>query len=109
MVEPFGIVAGAVGVAAVFNTCLDCFEYIPLGRHFGRVFQTNLLTLNCARLRLTHWRQPVDTTPTLNSARQMQPQLEIQTVKDALLQILTLFANTEKLSKKDRLSAQGRR
>ena len=28
MVEPFGIVAGAVGIAAAFTVCVDCFEYI---------------------------------------------------------------------------------
>jgi hypothetical protein len=53
MAEPFGIVAGAVGIAAAFTACVDCFDYIQLGRHFRRDYQTDLLSLNCARLRLT--------------------------------------------------------
>jgi hypothetical protein len=60
MAEPFGIVAGAVGIAATFKACVDCFEYIQLGRHFGRDYQTDLLSLNCARLRLTRWGQAVN-------------------------------------------------
>ena len=60
MAEPFGIVAGAVGIAAAFTACVDCFEYIQLGRHFGRDYQTDLLSLNCARLRLTRWGQAVN-------------------------------------------------
>jgi len=26
MAEPFGIAAGAVGIAAAFTACVDCFE-----------------------------------------------------------------------------------
>ena len=60
MVEAFGIVTGAVGIAATFTACVDCFEYVQLGRYFGRDYQTNLLTLNCTRIRLTRWGQAVD-------------------------------------------------
>ena len=35
MAEPFGIVAGALGVAGLFNNCVECFEYIQLSRHSG--------------------------------------------------------------------------
>lgn len=55
MAEPFGIVAGAIGIASAFTACVDCFEYVQFGRHFGRDFQTNQLALDCARLRLTWW------------------------------------------------------
>ena len=106
MAEPFGIVAGAVGIAAAFSTCVDCFEYIQLGRHFGRDFQTNLLTLNFARLRLTRWGQAVNiyVDPTLGRP-DATPQ-EIQNAKDTLLQILVLFDNTEKISKNYKLNAK---
>jgi hypothetical protein len=45
MAEPFGIAAGAVGIAAAFTACVDCFGYVQLGRHFGRDFQTDVLAL----------------------------------------------------------------
>jgi Prion-inhibition and propagation len=37
MVEPFGITAGAIGIATAFTACINCFEYIQFGGHFGRV------------------------------------------------------------------------
>jgi hypothetical protein len=55
MAEPFGTAAGAVGIAAVFTACVDCFGYVQFRRHFKRDFQTDLLILNYARLRLTRW------------------------------------------------------
>src|SRR5438552_4123218 len=60
MAEPFGIVAGAIGISSAFTASVDCFEYIQLGCHLGRDFQTDLLAISCARLRLTHWGESVN-------------------------------------------------
>jgi hypothetical protein len=106
MAEPFGIAAGAVGIAAAFTACVDCFGYVQLGRHFGRDFQTDLLTLNCARLRLTRWGQAVNIYEDPKLGNPDATSAELQTAKDALRQILVLFANTEKISKKYRLNAK---
>jgi hypothetical protein len=43
MAEPFGTVAGAIGIASSFTACVDCFEYVQFGRYFGRDFQTGKL------------------------------------------------------------------
>ena len=91
MAEAFGIVAGGVGVAAAFTACVDCFEYIQFGRHFGRDYQTNLLSLDFARLRLTRWGQAVNIFEDPNLGRPDATSDEIQTVKQSLLQILALF------------------
>jgi Prion-inhibition and propagation len=106
MAEPFGIAGGAIGIAAAFAACVDCFGYVQLGRHFGRDFQTDLLTLNCARLRLTRWGQAVNIYKDPNLGRPDAKPAEIQAAKDTLLQILVLFANTEKISKKYKLNAK---
>jgi hypothetical protein len=106
MTEPFGIVAGAVGIAAAFTACVDCFEYIQLGRRFGRDYQTDLLSLNCIRLRLTRWGQAVNIIEDPKLGRPDATSNEIQTVKDSLLQILVLFADAEKISKKYRLNSK---
>lgn len=106
MAEPFGIAAGAIGIATAFTTCIDCFEYIQFGRHFGRDFQTDQLALSCARLRLTRWGESVDI---YNDPRLGKPDAtatEIQVAKDTLLQILVLFADTEGISKKYKMAAK---
>ena len=104
MAEAFGIVAGAVGIAAAFTACVDCFEYVQFGRHFGRDYQTNLLALNCSRIRLTRWGQAVDI---LNDPKMGRPDAtpeQIQTVKDTLYQILMLFDDSAKISQQYKLS-----
>lgn len=106
MAEPFGIIAGAVGIAAAFTACIDCFEYIQFGRHYGRDFQTDLLTLNCARLRLSRWGQSVHVLNDPHLGRPDATAEEIQTVKDSLYQILVLFAGSEEISHKYRRDAK---
>jgi hypothetical protein len=106
MAEPFGIVAGAIGIASAFTACIDCFEYVQLGRHFGRDFQTSQLTLNCARLRLTRWGESVNIYDDPKLGRPNATAAEIQLAKDALLQILVLFADTESISKRYKLAAK---
>ncbi|KAI9765711.1 MAG: hypothetical protein M1840_007144 [Geoglossum simile] len=91
--------AGTISITAAFTACVDCFGYVQLGRHFGRDFQTDLLALNCARLRLTRWGQAVNIYEDPYLGRLDAKPAEIQTAKDTLLQILVLFANTENISK----------
>jgi len=58
--EPAGLTAGILGLAGLFNNAVDCFEYVQLGREFGRDYQTNLLKLDDARLRLSRWGQSME-------------------------------------------------
>jgi hypothetical protein len=100
MAEPFGIVAGAVGIAAAFTACIDCFECIQLSRHFGRDFQTDRLALNCAMLRLSRWGQSVHILDDPHLGRLDATAEELQTVKDSLYHILALFRDSESISRK---------
>jgi hypothetical protein len=106
MAEPFGIAAGAVGIVTAFTACIDCFEYIQFGRHFGRDFQTDQLALSCARLRLTRWGESVDIYNDPRLGKPNATTTEIQVAKDTLLQILVLFADTEGISKKYKIAAK---
>jgi hypothetical protein len=105
MAEPFSIVAGDVGIAAAFTACVDCFNYVQLGRRFGRDYQTDILSLNCARLRLTRWGQAVNIYRDPRLGRADATAAEVQTAKDTLFQILVLFADTESISKNYKLKA----
>ncbi|EHK23053.1 uncharacterized protein TRIVIDRAFT_28501 [Trichoderma virens Gv29-8] len=59
MAEIFGIATGALSVAALFNNCVDTFEYIQLGRHFGEDYQRCQLKLDIAETRLGRWGEAV--------------------------------------------------
>ena len=108
MAEPFGIISGAIGIASAFTACVDCFEYVQFGRHFCRDFQTNKLALNYARLRLTRWGESIQIDDDPKLGRQDATMTETQLAKDAMLQILVLFADTESISKKYILNTKAR-
>jgi hypothetical protein len=85
---------------------VDCFGYIQLGRHFGKDYQTNLLILSMVRLRLSRWGEAVNIhgDPQLGNPKATRE--DVQLAKNTLLQILVLFADTEKVSKKFKLTAK---
>ncbi|KAI1161369.1 small s protein [Nemania serpens] len=106
MSDPFSIAAGAISIATAFTACIDCFNYIQLGRHFGRDYQTCVLLLGCEKMRLARWGEAVhvDKDPMLGKPDAILE--ETQMAKRTLLQILILFADTEKISKTHKLSAK---
>jgi hypothetical protein len=106
MAEAFGIVAGALSIAGLFKTCVDCFEYVHIGRNFGRDYQTSQIKLDIANVRLTRWGKAVNIyeDPKLGDPNASDD--HIQATKHTLAQILTLFAATEKMSKGFKLGAK---
>ncbi|KAG5659178.1 hypothetical protein KAF25_000380 [Fusarium avenaceum] len=60
MTEVFGAVAGAISIAALFNNCIDCFDYIQLAKSFGEDFSRYQLRLDVAKCRLSRWGAAID-------------------------------------------------
>lgn len=50
--EPASLAIGIASLAGIFNDAVQCFEYVQLDRNFGTNFQTSLLKMDYARLRL---------------------------------------------------------
>lgn len=69
MAEVFGAFAGALSVAALFNNCVECFEYIQLARHFGQDFERQQLKLDVLKARLSRWGEAaaVNQSPEFNN------------------------------------------
>jgi hypothetical protein len=91
MAEIFGIIAGSLSVAALFNNAVDCFEYIQLGRNFGTDYQTCQIRLDIARLRLSRWGTAVDVDNNPDFAIIDPRTDEARTAKRTLEQLLKLF------------------
>ncbi|OTA60849.1 hypothetical protein K449DRAFT_396130 [Hypoxylon sp. EC38] len=106
MAEPFGVVSGAISIASIFSTCVQCFGYIQIGRRFGKDSQTELLNLNLLQLRLSRWGKAVhiDEDPQLGQPEAAAPNVKL--AKDTLYQILLLLADSEKVSRKYHLTAK---
>ena len=85
------------------STASNIFNF---GRHFGRDFQTSQLALSCARLRLSRWGQSVEIYNDPRLGKADATATEIQLAKNTLLQILVLFADTERISQKYKMTAK---
>ncbi|CAN9321885.1 unnamed protein product [Alternaria alternata] len=100
--EPAGLAVGIVALAGLFNNAVDCFEYVRLGRAFGVNFQTSLLKLGIARLRLSRWGESVGLAGDINSAHSIQQASglleDVAGAETLLSQIMVLFANAEGIS-----------
>ncbi|KAF9697169.1 hypothetical protein EKO04_005029 [Ascochyta lentis] len=60
MAETAGLVVGGIGLAALFNSVVDCYGYASLGASFERDFATSQLLLEDSRWRLHRWGRAVD-------------------------------------------------
>lgn len=105
MGEPFGIVAGALGVAGLFNNCVDCFEYIQLGRRFGHDFERCQLRLDIAKTRLGRWGEAVKINDDPRFRSSAPTDKPVQLAQSILEEIVLLFESARKTSKRYELVA----
>ena len=101
----FGVVAGALSVAALFNNCVECFEYIQLGRQFGQDYERCQLKLDVVRTRLGRWGQAVDINHDARFATNTPNDQTAQLAKTHLEAIVHLFQSLEKKSKTYEITA----
>jgi Prion-inhibition and propagation/Het-s 218-289 len=106
MAEIFGATAAALSVAALFNNCVDCFEYIQLGRHFGRDYQTCQLKLDVAKTRLGRWGQALDINDDPRFDTKVPSDQSIQLAQSILEEIVLLFESVHKTSKRYEMVAK---
>lgn len=100
--EAAGLATGVLALAGLFNNAVDCFEYVQLGRNFGSNFQTSVLKLDDARLRLSRWGESLGLSGDLKDGLPIQHTLtsaqDVEKARDRLGQILHLFADAEHVS-----------
>ncbi|KAK9422069.1 putative Prion-inhibition and propagation-domain-containing protein [Seiridium unicorne] len=100
MAEIFGTVAGALSVSALFNNCVDCFEYIELGRHFARDYERYQLKVDVARTRLSRWGQAVAINDDPRFATGEPEDGYVEQAKSILVGIGDLFEDLQTASKR---------
>jgi Skp family chaperone for outer membrane proteins len=111
MAEAAGLVVGVVALAGLFNNTVECFEFVQLGRTFGKDFQTSQLKLDSARLRLSRWGKSLgldnDAPDTLSLQGRVGSEANVKHAEALLGQIVELFADAEGVSKRYRGRAEG--
>ncbi|KAH7069947.1 prion-inhibition and propagation-domain-containing protein [Paraphoma chrysanthemicola] len=112
MAETAGVVIGVVALASLFNNTVDCFEFIQLGRAFGKSFQTSQLRMDNARLRLSRWGKALSLDNDVRQTTSLQGHLgseaNIKHAENLLGQIIELFAEAEGVSSKYKSRTQPR-
>jgi len=100
MAEIFGTAAGAMSIAALLSNCVDCFEYIQLGRHFGRDFESYQLKLDIARTRLGRWGEVVGINDDPRFVSEADGDEAVQLARCIIEGIADLFESARKTSKR---------
>jgi hypothetical protein len=100
MAEVFGVVVGALNVAALFNNCVDCFEFVQLGRRFGRDYERCQLRLDIARARLGRWGEAVKVNDDPRFSINSPTNKSIQLTQSILEEVALLFESARKMSKR---------
>src|SRR5258708_991379 len=102
----FGVVTGTLSVAALFNTCVECFEYIQLGRHFGEHYERCQLRLDVARIRLGRWGEAVQINENPRFETSLPGDQPIWLVREVLDDLGLLFHNALRSSKRYQLDTE---
>ncbi|KAK4220434.1 prion-inhibition and propagation, helo domain-containing protein, partial [Podospora fimiseda] len=100
MAEAFGIVAGAMGVAGLFNNCVDCFEYIQFGRNFGQDFERCQLRLDITKVHLSRWGEAVNINDDPRFCSSTPADKSVQLAQSIIEDIMLLFESARKKSKR---------
>ncbi|KAL8921609.1 MAG: hypothetical protein Q9172_003934 [Xanthocarpia lactea] len=108
--ESVGIAIGAAGLASAFTACIDCFEYVQLGRQFGQDYGKCLIKLDATKVRMSRWGASMgfDPAPHLKQSISASDE-EIRVAQSLLEQILDSFTDAERISErfKKHTSTQG--
>ncbi|CAL8584989.1 hypothetical protein XPA_010571 [Xanthoria parietina] len=108
--ESVGFAIGVAGLAGAFTACIDCFEYIQLGRQFGQDYGKCLLKLDATKVRMSRWGAAMgfDPEPHLKQSNSASDG-EIRLAHSLLEQILDSFKDAERISErfKKHTSVQG--
>ena len=102
--EPVSLAVSIASLAPLFQTALDCFQYVQLGKSFSTDFQTCLLQLDNIQLRLSRWGQAIgigaDTESTLSlSGTSISPE-DQRRAETILGHVISLFKDAESVSRR---------
>lgn len=102
MAETAGLAIGVVALAGLFNSSIECFEFVQLGRAFEKNFETAQLRLDTCELRLSRWGASVGldkaSEPAGIGTDAFKSNADIAKAKERLSHIIELFAEAENVS-----------
>ena len=105
--EAIGFTIGAAGLVGTFTACVDCFDYIRIGRRLGRDYETSVIKLDLIRLRFTRWGEATGLSQIDEAvaSSQIKQRLglhdeDVELIRRTLGKIFNLFETSAKESKR---------
>ena len=107
MAEAAGIALSAIGIAALFNNALECFQLYRVGQAFGQDFETYQIRLDLLQLRLSQWGEAVGLDKVGENDKLPFDNINLELAQRALDQIVSLFDKaTTKVDNHDPAAAE---
>lgn len=102
MAEAVGLAIGTIGLAGIFTTCIECIDYISLGRNHGRDYEISMTKLVLLKARLSAWGESLLVTRKgqENAALRDRWLQEQDTVGKCLVGINSIFEDSKRLESK---------
>lgn len=100
-VEPISLSIGAVALASLFSTCLECFNYFKAAQSFSSDLKILINKLDCQKERLLTWGELVGISKTTEEGRNAEldtPKGDL--IKRCLNSITSLCSDAKTLQKK---------
>jgi hypothetical protein len=99
MVDPVGTAFGVVGLAAIFSTCLEVWEFIDARREHAISFSLHRTRLDNQRMIFLIWgrRLGFDSPDSVNYDKRLDDPFIRPTVENNLNHIKRIFSDTDKL------------
>jgi len=108
MAEPAGLAFGVFALLGLFNSAVDCFNYVQAGRDLGISYVTCQIKLSNAQLRFTRWGEAVGLPRDVEHESQLDhdtlaqnfDEAKVRKAKARISHIIQLFAEAEDVSQK---------
>lgn len=106
MAEVAGFVVGGVGLAALFDSCMNAFNYVESAANYGKDYRKMALRISLLQNRLSRWAVPIDFVDD-SGPNQVHIKVasapEVEQVWELLGEILANFEAAETASKRYKL------
>ncbi|KAL9608340.1 MAG: hypothetical protein Q9167_006829 [Letrouitia subvulpina] len=104
-IEAIGLAIGAVSLAGLFQSCVQCYEYIDRGKTCGRDLAKLMTRLEIEKIRLLMWGESVDIS---RASEGMYGVFEREQVRNAIYNVLNcihmVFTDVQELQSRYGLS-----
>lgn len=97
-----GVVSLAGSVTGTVTSIVQCFEYVELGRHFGKDFNKSQARLGALKLQISRWGVAAGAFPDPRTGTYREVTVSVETEKEAKRLLDSILDDIEEVERKSR-------